>query len=67
MDARMTAGMDMPVTKELIEVMRTMARNVARGLKKGGRLTIVGHKPSIVIEQVTSSYSFRFPELSQPI
>jgi hypothetical protein len=30
-------------------------------------LTAVAHKPSIVIEQATSSYSFRFPELSQPI
>jgi hypothetical protein len=30
-------------------------------------LTIAVHKPSIAIEQATSSYSFRFPELSQPI
>jgi hypothetical protein len=30
-------------------------------------LTTVAHKPSIVIEQVSSSYSVRFPELSQPI
>ena len=30
-------------------------------------LTTVPHKPSIIIERVTSSYSFRFPELSQPI
>ena len=30
-------------------------------------LTAVAHEPSIVIEQATSSYSFRFPELSQPI
>jgi hypothetical protein len=30
-------------------------------------LTTVGQKPSIEIEQATSSYSFRFPELSQPI
>ena len=30
-------------------------------------LTAMAHKPSIVIERVTSSYSFRFPELSQPI
>ena len=29
-------------------------------------LTAIEHKPSIVTEQV-SSYSFRFPELSQPI
>jgi competence transcription factor ComK len=33
----------------------------------GERLTTVAHKPSIVIEQATSSYSFRFSELSQPI
>ena len=32
-----------------------------------GSLTTVAHKPSIVIEQATSSYSFRFSELSQPI
>jgi len=32
-----------------------------------GCLTTVAFKPSIVIEQATSSYSFRFPELSQPI
>ena len=31
------------------------------------RLTTAAHQPSIVIEQATSSYSFRFPELSQPI
>jgi len=31
------------------------------------RLTTAAHKPSVVIEQATSSYSFRFPELSQPI
>jgi hypothetical protein len=30
-------------------------------------LTTVAHKPSITSERVTSSYSFRFPELSQPI
>ncbi len=30
-------------------------------------LTSVAQKPSLVIEQATSSYSFRFPELSQPI
>jgi hypothetical protein len=30
-------------------------------------LTMVAQKPSIVIEQATSSYSFRFSELSQPI
>jgi hypothetical protein len=30
-------------------------------------LTIVGHKPSIVIEQATFSYSFKSSELSQPI
>jgi hypothetical protein len=30
-------------------------------------LTMGGHKPSIAGEQATSSYSFRFPELSQPI
>ena len=30
-------------------------------------LTTMAQKPSIVIERVTSSYSFRFPELSQPI
>src|ERR1700692_1332730 len=32
-----------------------------------GRLTTGGRKPSLVIEQATSSYSFRSPELSQPI
>ena len=32
-----------------------------------GMLTTLTHKPSIVIEQATSSYSFRFSELSQPI
>jgi hypothetical protein len=33
----------------------------------GECLTTVAHEPSIVIEQATYSYSFRFPELSQPI
>jgi len=32
-----------------------------------GYLTSAAHKPSIVIEQATSSYSFRSSELSQPI
>ena len=32
-----------------------------------GSLTMTVHRPSIVIEQATSSYSFRSPELSQPI
>jgi hypothetical protein len=31
------------------------------------RLTTAAHKPTVVIEQATSFYSFRFPELSQPI
>jgi len=31
------------------------------------RLTTAAHKPSLVIEQAISSYSFRSPELSQPI
>jgi hypothetical protein len=30
-------------------------------------LTMVAHKPSIAVERATYSYSFRFPELSQPI
>ena len=30
-------------------------------------LTMLARKPSIAIEQATSSYSFRFSELSQPI
>jgi hypothetical protein len=30
-------------------------------------LTMVAYKPSITIERATSSYSFRFSELSQPI
>ena len=30
-------------------------------------LTTMAHKPSIVTERASSSYSFRFPELSQPI
>ncbi len=30
-------------------------------------LTTVVHEPTIECEQATSSYSFRFPELSQPI
>jgi hypothetical protein len=30
-------------------------------------LTTTANKPSIKSEQATSSYSFRFPELSQPI
>jgi hypothetical protein len=38
------------------------------GIPPGWRgLTAVAHKPSIVNEQVPSFYSFRFPELSQPI
>ncbi len=32
-----------------------------------GSLTTVANEPSIAIEQASSSYSFRFPELSQPI
>ena len=32
-----------------------------------GGLTTVAHKPSVVVEQVISSYSFRSSELSQPI
>jgi len=35
--------------------------------RMGVLLTTVGQKPSIEIEQATSSYSFRFSELSQPI
>ena len=35
--------------------------------KDGYPLTTVAQKPSIVIEQATSSYSFRSSELSQPI
>jgi hypothetical protein len=35
--------------------------------RRGVLLTTVGQKPSIEIEQATSSYSFRFSELSQPI
>ena len=30
-------------------------------------LTMLEQKPNIVFEQATSSYSFRFSELSQPI
>jgi hypothetical protein len=30
-------------------------------------LTTAARKPSILLEQATSSYSFRSPELSQPI
>jgi len=30
-------------------------------------LTTIAQKPSIVVEQASSSYSFRFSELSQPI
>ena len=36
-------------------------------LRLGQLLTTVAHKPSIVAEQAISSYSFRFPELSQLI
>src|SRR6266404_4614241 len=36
-------------------------------LDKLTSLTMAVRKPSIVIEQATSSYSFRSPELSQPI
>jgi hypothetical protein len=32
-----------------------------------GNLTTVARKPSLVIEQATSPYSFRSSELSQPI
>ncbi len=32
-----------------------------------GHLTMGAQKPSLVIEQASSSYSFRFSELSQPI
>jgi hypothetical protein len=32
-----------------------------------GSLTVIVLKLSIVVEQATSSYSFRSPELSQPI
>jgi len=44
-------------------------RNVVRihHPASGEWLTSVAHKPSIVGEQATSSYSFRFPELSQTI
>jgi hypothetical protein len=34
---------------------------------RGRCLTTAGRKPSILVEQATSSYSFRSPELSQPI
>jgi len=34
---------------------------------RGDSLTMVVYQLSLVIEQATSSYSFRFPELSQPI
>ena len=33
----------------------------------GGNLTMIVRQPSIVIEQAIYSYSFRSPELSQPI
>lgn len=33
----------------------------------GSVLTKTAHWPNIELEQVFSSYSFRFPELSQPI
>ncbi len=42
-------------------------QNAYRAQTNGHRLTTAAHKPGVVIEQATSSYSFRFPELSQPI
>ncbi len=30
-------------------------------------LTTVAQRPNLIVERATSSYSFRFPELSQPI
>jgi hypothetical protein len=48
--------------------MRERLVVVAQKFQPGFRsLTTVAHKPSIISERVTSSYSFRFPELSQPI
>ena len=37
------------------------------GCRPSGDLTRVAQKPSLVIEQATSPYSFRSSELSQPI
>ena len=55
----------------LASIMVTIIRLIAaRGRDPASRrecLTTVAHEPTIVIEQATSSYSFRFPELSQPI
>jgi hypothetical protein len=42
-------------------------KSVTNLLDEYSILTAVAYEPSIVIEQATSSYSFRFPELSQPI
>jgi hypothetical protein len=51
-----------------IKVMRERLLVVGRKFQPGWRsLTTAAHKPSIISERVTSSYSFRFPELSQPI
>ena len=51
-----------------VKVMRERLLVVGRKLQPGWcTLTTMAHKLSIVNEQVPHSYSFRFPELSQPI
>jgi len=56
--------------KEMGEASASPVRQIEhlRNIPKHyGVLTTLAHKPSIVAEQATSSYSFRFSELSQPI
>jgi hypothetical protein len=47
--------------------LRVEAHGRDRRLVRSRNLTTVAQKPSLVIEQATSPYSFRSSELSQPI
>jgi hypothetical protein len=64
-------GMWEEISGEMLTLLRQQVRPepMARAFSfdSSGSLTMVAYKPSIIGEQATSSYSFRFPELSQPI
>jgi len=55
---RLLNGRNRPVPEVTVLIHKT---------SKNDSLTMGAHKPSIVIEQASPSYSFRFPELSQSI
>jgi len=63
-------GLDKTATGGAVSVGKGEETGLAREALTttvGRCLTSLTPKPSLVIEQATSSYSFRSPELSQPI